>query len=109
MNPIMGNVVRSLLICSMSLLVLSGCAGLRKAPPPKATARSQSKPVDAKAQQHYYDAGLQQYSTENYEKARDAFQQAVELGPNTELGEKAQKNLKKIQRILKTLEELDSK
>jgi TolA-binding protein len=93
----------------MMLLALSGCATLRKAPPPKPAARPQAKPVDAKAQQHYYDLGLQQYSKENYGKAKEAFQQAVEFGPNTALGLKAQENLKKIQQILKTLEELESK
>ena len=105
-------VFRSLLICSMMLLALSGCASLHKAPPPptpKPVARAQSKPVDAKAQQQYYDLGLQQYSKENYGKAKEAFQQAVEFGPNTALGVKAQENLKKIQQILKTLEELELK
>jgi len=93
----------------MMLLALSGCAALRKAPPPKPATRPQTKPVDAKAQQHYYDLGLQQYSKENYGKAKEAFQQVVEFGPNTALGLKAQENLKKIQQILKTLEELESK
>jgi len=95
------------------LLALSGCAKLHKAPPPPSTpkpvARPQAKPVDAKAQQQYYDLGLQQYSKENYGKAKEAFQQAVEFGPNTALGVKAQENLKKIQQILKTLEELELK
>jgi TolA-binding protein len=93
----------------MTLLALSGCAGLRKSSPPKPVARPQAKQADAKAQQHYYDLGLQQYSKENYGKAKEAFLQAVEFGPNTALGMKAQENLKKIQKILKTLEELDSK
>ncbi len=91
----------------MILLALSGCARLQKGPKP--AARSQAKPVDAKAQQHYYDLGLQQYSKENYGKAKESFQQAVEFGPNTALGLKAQDNLKKIQKILKTLEEFESK
>jgi len=105
----MVNAVRSLLVYSMMLLALSGCAGLWKKPPPpppKPAARPQAKPVDAKAQQHYYDLGLQHYSKENYGKAKEAFQQAVEFGPNTALGVKAQENLKKVQQILKTLEEL---
>ncbi len=106
----MVNTVRSLFLCSMTLLAMSGCAGLGKAsPPPKPAVRPQARPVDAKAQQHYYDVGLQQYSKENYGKAKEAFQQAVEFGPNTELGVKAQENLKKIQQILKTLEELELK
>jgi len=109
MKPTTVNAVHNLLVCSMTLLALSGCAGLRKAPPPKSAARSQARPVDAKAQKHYYDLGLQQYSKENYGKAKESFQQAVDFGPNTALGVKAQENLKKIQQILKTLEEFDSK
>ena len=113
MKPTMVNAVRSLLVCSMMFLALSGCAGLRKTPPPppppKPVVRQQPKPVDAKAQQQYYDLGLQQYSKENYGKAKEAFKQVVELGPNTSLAQKAQENLKKIQQILKTLEELESK
>jgi TolA-binding protein len=109
MKPTMANAVRNLLICSMTLLALSGCAGLRKASSPKPAVRPQAKPVDAKAQQHYYDLGLQQYSKENYGKAKESFQKAVEFGPNTALGVKAQENLKKVQQILKTLEEYDSK
>jgi hypothetical protein len=106
------NLVRNLLISSMALLALAGCAGLGKwkaSPSPKPAARPQAKPVDPKAQQHYYDIGLQQYSKENYGKAKEAFQQVVDFGPNTALGEKAQENLKKIQQILKTLEELEIK
>jgi tetratricopeptide (TPR) repeat protein len=110
MKPTLPNAVCSFLAGSMMLLALSGCASLWKSPPPqKPVARPQAKPVDAKAQQHYYDLGLQHYSTENYGKAKEAFQQAVELGPNTALGVKAQENLKKIQQILKTLEELELK
>lgn len=87
-------------------LVLAGCAMFQKTPPAK-TPRPQH--VDSRAQQQYYDLGLQQYTKENYGEAKEAFEQAVELGPNTALGQKAQENLKKIQRILKTLQEIESK
>jgi len=60
-------------------------------------------------QQQYYDKGLQHYSRENYGDARKAFQHAVDLGPNTALGQKAQENLRKIQQIMKTVEEIESK
>ena len=109
MKPTRITIFCSLLVSSMMLMVLTGCAGLWKTHPSKPIVRQQAKPADAKAQQHYYDIGLQQYSKENYGKAKEAFQQAVENGPNTALGEKAQENLKKIQQILKTLEELDIK
>lgn len=97
------------------ILVMAGCATAPKKQShhsrqnPKPASRQQSKPVDAKAQQQYYDLGLQHYSKENYREAKKAFQQVVELGPNTTLGMKAQENLKKIHQILKTLEEIESK
>jgi TolA-binding protein len=89
------------------LAVLAGCALFqRTAPPPRPPARQH---VDSRAQQRYYDLGLQQYTKENYGEAKEAFEQVVELGPNSALGQRAQENLKKIQRILKTLEEIESK
>ena len=96
------------LIC----LFASGCAFFApKAPPPPPPnpAKVQAKPVDAKAQKYHYDLGLQHYSKENYQEAEASFQQAIDLGPNTALGIKAQENLRKIQQILKTLEEINSK
>ncbi len=116
-------------------LILAGCAAAQKPPvsspkPKPAAARQQSKPADnktqqqrpadgkapqqpkpadVKSQQHYYDLGLQYYSKENYKEAKKAFQVVVDLGPRTSLGIKSQENLKKIQQILKTLEEIESK
>ena len=101
-----------LFICSMMLLILSGCALFKKTPPPPPTAPPRSparQQADAKAQKQYYDLGVQQYSRENYGEAKDAFEQALALGPKTTLGVKAQENLKKIERILKTLEEIETK
>lgn len=89
------------------VLAAAGCAGWHKAPPPQAKPSRQH--VDPKAQQQYYDKGLQYYSGEHYRQAKEAFQQVVELGPNTALGVKAQENLRKIDRILKTLKEIESK
>lgn len=87
-------------------MVVAGCAIPKAAPPPKSSARQH---VDVRAQQQYYDLGLQQYTKENYGEAKEAFEEVVELGPKSALGRKAQENLKKIQRILKTLEEMESK
>ena len=99
-----------LLICSLLLAVLYGCALFKKTPPSPSPPRSPVRPhVDAKAQQHYYDLGVQNYSKENYGEAKEAFEHVLELGPNTALGIKAQENLKKLQRILKTLEEIEAK
>lgn len=72
-----------------------------KAPP--------SKPVDIKAQQLQYDKGVQAYSKENYEEARDAFQRAIDFGPKTDVGLKAHENLTKVMQVLKTLEEIKAK
>lgn len=104
----------SIIRCTAVFLLAAGCASMQQAPepppaPPKPAARPQMKPVDGKAQQRYYDLGLQYYSKENYGDAKKAFQQVIENGPKTALGLKAQENLKKIQQILKTLEELESK
>jgi TolA-binding protein len=100
-----------LLLSGVAFLAFAGCTLWRKTPPPPPPS---PKPVtrqhvDTKAQQHYYDLGLQHYSKENYGEAKEAFQQVIDLGPNSTLGLKAQENLKKIDRILKTLEELESK
>jgi TolA-binding protein len=101
-----------LFICSMMLLVLTGCAFFKKTPPPPPTTPSRTlarQHIDAKAQKQYYDLGVQQYSRENYGEAKEAFEHALALGPNTALGVKAQENRKKIERILKTLEEIETK
>jgi TolA-binding protein len=105
------SLVRKLLVIAVLLLVTTGCVTPKKVrhTPRSPSARPQPKPVDAKAQQYYYDRGLQQYSKENYDEAEEAFEQAVENGPNTPLGQKAKENLKKVQQILKTLEEIESK
>ena len=95
-----------LITASMVCLVMAGCARWQKTPAAKSQRQQQ---VDVRAQQQYYDLGLQQYAKENYGEAKDAFEQVIERGPNTSLGQKAQENLKKIQRILKTLEEIESK
>lgn len=104
-------VLRPLIVCGVLLLLSAGCAH-RKTPSPQTqhTKRPPRSPaVDLKAQQRYYDQGLQHYSKENYDKAREAFQQALEAGPNTHLGHKAQENIRKIDQILKTLEEMEKK
>jgi Tfp pilus assembly protein PilF len=105
------SLVRKLLVCVVLVSALAGCVTPKKArhAPRKPSARPQTRPVDAKAQQHYYDLGLQQYSKEDYDDAEESFEQAVAYGPNTPLGQKAKENLKKVQKILKTLEEIESK
>jgi TolA-binding protein len=101
-----------LLLSGAAFLAVAGCTLWQKTPPPPPPPppKPVTRPhVDTKAQQQYYDLGLQHYSKENYGEAKEAFQQVVDLGPNSALGLKAQENLKKIDRVLKTLEELESK
>jgi outer membrane protein assembly factor BamD (BamD/ComL family) len=95
-----------LIAAGILCLVLTGCVLFQKTPPARAPRQHH---VDVKAQQKYYDLGLQQYTKESYGEAKESFEQVIEFGPNTALGQKAQENLKKIQRILKTLEEIESK
>lgn len=112
-------IFRKLLLYGIVMLFAAGCATTPAAPPPEQPKRAahprphqkppQQKPSDAKAQKRYYDQGLQYYSAENYSNAKEAFEEVVDLGPNTALGVKAQENLKKIEKILKTLDELESK
>ncbi len=108
---------RKCILSGIVILFIAGCATAPKTQPhhyhskpnSKPATRQQPKPVDAEAQQQYYDLGLQHYSKENYQEAQKSFQAVVELGPNTTLGMKSQENLKKIHQILKTLEEIESK
>ena len=87
-------------------LFLSACAASSS---PKKVEPAPSPRVDIKAQQLYYDQGLQYYAKENYQAAQESFQKVVENGPNTSLGLKAQENLKKLKQILKTLENIQPK
>jgi len=107
-----GNPLFTIVLFGMLCMMVSGCALWQKTPAPSPAPVQKSKArqhVDAKAQKQYYDLGIQQYSRENYGEAKEAFQQVIELGPNTALGMKAQQNLKKIQQILKTVEEIETK
>lgn len=102
-----------MLTYGIAILLATGCASTPK-PAPPAPPAPHPKPiarpaVDVKAQQLFYDKGLQLYSQENYNEAKNAFQQVVELGANTALGLKAEENIRKIDQILKTLKEIESK
>jgi TolA-binding protein len=100
--------VRTIILGSVVFYAAPGCFSITKAPAPQ-TKQSPRQHVDTKAQQQYYDQGLQHYSNDNFGEAKKAFQRVVEIGPNTVLGQKAQENLKKIEQILKTLEGIESK
>ncbi len=95
------------LLCGTAFPAITSCAFLPKAN--HTAAHSQPKAVDPKAQQHYYNVGLKQYSEENYGEAKKAFQLVIDNGPKTALALKAHENIKKIERILKTLSEIEAK
>jgi len=88
-------------------LFVAGCASAHKTSSAQKGASRQH--VDINAQQYYYDRGVQKYSRERYEEAEADFQRVIENGPGTTLGQRAQENIKKIQQILKTLEEIRAK
>jgi TolA-binding protein len=108
---VMQKMFRLAQISCVPLLLVIGCASFPNEPQSAPQQRSAGKPrsVDAKAQQKQYDLGLQQYSREDYDEAKKSFEQVIELGPNTALGVKAKENLKKIDQVLKTLEEIKQK
>jgi len=106
---------RGILLLSAAFMIVSGtgCSFIQKtfSPQPQQPQQQKhvNKPVNAKAQKYHYDLGLQLYSKESYKEARDAFQTVIDNGPNTTLGLKAQENITKIDQVLKTLEDIQSK
>ncbi len=112
MNASHGRATAMLILTLTASLAAAGCATANKTRQPgrgSTASRPPAKPVDVRAQQDHYDQGLKYYSREKYDEARKAFQRVVDLGPNTSLGQKAQENLRKIQQIMKTVEEIESK
>jgi hypothetical protein len=102
------------LLAGALLIVLSACFGSPRkapAPPPPAQRMRPAAPrrVDVREQQHYYDLGLQYYGRDNFRDARTAFQHVIDIGPNTPLAAKALENVKKIDQIMKTLEDIETK
>ena len=97
-------------------LTFSGCAQteaflkkLKKKPAP-AKRRAPKKPVrktDPKAQERAYNRGLRLFSQEKYQEAQAAWKQAVKQGPATPLGKKSKENLRKVEKILESLREIE--
>ena len=99
-----------LLGLGLSALLISGCAGLGQREPPRA--RRPARPVqtvDPVQQQKYYDIGLKYYTEEHYAEAKEAWQQAIQCGPDTPLAKRARENLEKTDKILKTLKSMEQK
>ena len=108
-------VFRKILLLGLAFLIMAGGVACQTVPepyPPSRTvpaARQPSQAVDTKAQQLHYDKGIQAYSNENFEEAKVEFQRVVDLGAGSALGLKAQENLKKVNQILRSVEEIKSK
>lgn len=109
------------LACLCAAVLLSGAAGcpqLRRAgsakaakPVPKdASLRPVSRPAaDPEAQKRAYGRAMKLFTEESYSEAKQAFTEVVRLGPDTELGQKARANLKKVEQMLQSLREIESK
>ncbi len=94
------------LICLAAVCVFAAChqKTVNKAPslqPPEI--------VDMTLIQDYYNQGLQFYADENYLEAKHAWQQVIKLGPKTHLADRARVYVKKVNRMLKTLKEIEKK
>lgn len=65
--------------------------------------------VNMELAQDYYDQGLQFYADEQYAKAKNAWLRVIKIAPDTRLAGRARAYIKKVDRILKTLKELEKK
>jgi outer membrane protein assembly factor BamD (BamD/ComL family) len=65
--------------------------------------------VDIAVLQDYYNQGLQFYADEQYGKAKKVWMKVIRLGPDTLVAAKARVYVKKVNRILKTLNEIEKK
>lgn len=108
-------VFRKIFLLGLAFLIVAGvvaCQSVPKPYPPSKTVPKTpppSQPVDIKAQQLHFDRGIQAYSKEKFEEAKAEFQNVIGLGASSALGLKAQENLKKVNQILKSVEEIKSK
>lgn len=99
---------RSLLVALflLSCGIFSGCshAPSRPAAPPAAPPPL----VDAAAQEAAYERGVGFFGRDKYLEAREAWRDAVRLGPETALARKAREHLRKLERMLATLQEIQN-
>lgn len=96
------SVITYAIICLSTCFLFTACP--RKTPPQKPP-----EVVDMAAIQDYYNQGLQFYADEQYVEAKKAWQQVIKLGPKTRLAVKARAYVKKVNRMLKTLTEIEKK
>ncbi|TPW21469.1 MAG: hypothetical protein FD126_658 [Elusimicrobia bacterium] len=87
----------------------AGTAKGGKAGPKDAAPKPAARPVDPEAQKRAYSRAMKLFTEESYTEAKKAFTEVVRLGPDTELGQKARANLKKVDQMLQSLRELEGK
>ncbi len=98
--------LRHLLICLLAVCAFAACHQKTAnktptLPPPEI--------VDMALIQDYYNQGLQFYADENFLEAKHAWLQVIKLGPKTQLADRARVYVKKVNRMLKTLKEIEKK
>jgi TolA-binding protein len=98
----------------VSVFLCFSVSGLFTACPHKTphTPQTPQKPpevVDMAAIQESYNQGLQFYADEQYAEAKKAWQRVIQMGPKTSQAAKARAYLKKVNRMLKTLKEIEKK
>ncbi len=100
--------LRLLLFCLAAVCILAAChqktANKTSSLPPPAL-----ETVDMALIQDYYNQGLQFYADENFLEAKHAWLQVIKLGPKTQLADRARVYVKKVNRMLKTLKEIEKK
>lgn len=88
-------------ILFLTICLLGACVHKSPSPSPE--------PADSAVLQEYYNQGLQFYADEQYVKARNVWMKVIKLGPDTAVAAKARVYVKKVNRILKTLKEIEKK
>lgn len=86
----------------LSLGFAEGCVQPRR----PVVAAPVPSPRDEAAQRSAYELGVRRFAQEKYVEARAAWREAVRLGPRTALGGKSLEHLKKLDRMLATLAEI---
>lgn len=101
---------------ALVLVGAAGCPQLKRAgakgakPGPKEAApRPAPRTADPEAQKRAYARAMNLFTEESYTEAKKAFTEVVRLGPDTELGQKARGNLKKVEQMLQSLREIEGK
>src|SRR4051812_28435326 len=94
--------------CLLSCGIFAGCSHAPERSPAAPTAPPPPLVVDAAAQKAAYERGVGFFGREKYVEARAAWRDAVRLGPEPALAAKAREHLRKLERMLATLQEIQN-